>query len=237
MMPAAFDPTWWTLCHSGWWIHGNNGYVWVAGGKMHHHLPIHWIRFGKTVAFVPLHPKDVRGQLPVNREYGFTVSKERGGTHVLNPIKFEGPHSVETLKSAPREFRNEPASVLARVEAPHMEMHAVRDSMTARAGTPTTAIPLHFDHQTGGFMAPHQVAQGGHSSTVFAPVGHSGGGYQGHSGGGSYGGGGGARAAGGGGGSSGGGGGFHGGGTSSPSSGSTISVSSGAGVASNGSHH
>ncbi len=233
---VVYDPWYWTVCHSGGWIYRNNRYAWVAGGKMHHHPPVHWIRFGKTVAFVPLHPKDVRGGPPMNREHGFAPTKEKGGGYVMSPIKFEPTHPIELMNSAPREFRNELSPALARVEAPHMEMHAVRDSVTARAGTATAGIPLHFDHQTGGFTAPHQVAQGGHSATVSAPVGHTGGGYQGHSGGGSYGGGGGARAGGGGGAS--GGGGFHGGGTSTASSSSTISVSSSSSASSaGGSHH
>jgi len=228
MVMTTFDPWWWTVCHSGWWVNRNNRYVWVAGTKMHHHPPVHWIRFGKTVAFVPLHPKDVRGQPPVNREHGFTATKEKGG-YVLNPIKVEGTQRVEMLKSPPREFRNDPLPLLARSEAPHMEMHALRETPAARAGlSPTGGVPLRFNHQTGAFTAPHQVAQGGgHSTTVFAPVGHSGAGFQGHSGGGSFGGGGGARAGGSSGGYSGGAGASHGGGGSTASS-SSISVSSSA---------
>lgn len=238
---VVYDPWYWTVCHSGWWIHRNNRYVWVAGTKMHHHPPVHWIRFGKTVAFVPLHPKDVRGGPPMNREHGFAPVKEKGGGYVMSPIKFEPAHPIEVMKAAPREFRSEGSQALVRAETPHMEMHAVRDSMTARAGTATMGIPLHFDHQTGGFTAPHQIASGsGHGTTVNAPVGHSGGGYSGHSGGGSFAGGGGAH---GGGGGASGGGGFHGGGTTSASSSSTISVSSSSSSASSsasgagGSHH
>jgi hypothetical protein len=217
MVMSTLDPSWWTLCHSGWWIHRNNRYVWVAGTKMHHHPPVHWIRFGKQVAFVPLHPRDVRGQPPVNREHGFVTSKEKGGGYVLNPIRFGPEHPLEEMKSAPREFRNQPSPVLGRAEAPHMEMHATRDFAAARAGVaPTAGVPLRFDQRTGGFTAPHTVAMGGHNATVFAPVGHSGG-YSGHSGG-SFGGG-----SHGGGGFSGGG--SHGGGgTSSVSSGGAISV-------------
>jgi len=219
MVMSTLDPSWWTLCHSGWWIHRNNRYVWVAGTKMHHHPPVHWIHFGKQVGFVPLHPRDVRGQPPVNREHGFVTSKEKGGGYVLNPIRFGPEHPLEEMKAAPREFRNQPSPVLGRAEAPHMELHATRDFAVARAGVaPTAGVPLRFDQRTGGFTAPHTVAMGGHNATVFAPVGHSGG-YSGHSGG-SFGGG----SHGGGGGGSSGGGSHGGGGTSSVSSGGAISV-------------
>ena len=231
-MYANVDPYAWTVCHSGWWIHRNNRYVWVAGTKMHHHPPVHWVKFGKTTAFVPIHPKDVKGQAPLNKEHGFSATKEKGGGFVLSPVRFEGTHPVELMKSAPHEFRNEPMQSLSRAEAPHMEMRALREgSATAKAGMPPAmngggAIPLRFDHQSGGFTAPHQVMQGGHSTTVFSSVGHSGGG-GGFSGGGRSGGGG---SVGGGGSSGGGGGGHSGGGTSSGgSSGGSISVSSSSG--------
>ena len=129
------------------------------------------------------------GQPPVNREHGFAPTHEKGGGFLLRPIQFDATHPVELMKSPPREFRNEPSPVLTRAEAPHMEMHAVKDLAMARRGTaPVSGVPLRFDHQTGGFSAPHQVMQGGHSATVFASVGHSGGG--GTFGGGSRGGGG-----------------------------------------------
>jgi hypothetical protein len=234
---STVNPYDWTLCHAGWWVQRNNRYVWVAGQKMHHHPPVHWVRFGKTTAIVPIHPKDVKGQPPVNREHGFAPTHEKGGFS-LRPVNFEPTHPVELMKSPPREFRNEPSPVLTHAEAPHMEMHGVKDSVVARMGTaPVGGVPLKFDHQTGGFSAPHQVMQGGHSTTVFASVGHSGGG-------GSFGGsrgGGGSPGGGSHGGGVGGGGGSHGGGSGGSTSGamsvSSASSSSSAGASSGGSHH
>jgi hypothetical protein len=226
------DPWAWTVCHAGWWVYNNHRYVWVAGHKMHHHPPVHWFKFGKTAVFVPIHPRDVKGQPPLNREHGFAPTHEKGGGFLLSPVRFDGTHPLELMKAPPKEFRAEPLPVLTRAEAPHMEMHALKEQVVAKAGMPPAgAIPLHFDHQTGGFTAPHTVMQGGRSTTTFASVGHSGGGYSGRTGGGSFGGSGGAR---GGGGSSGsGGGGGHSGGTSSSASSSnSISVSSGTSSAS-----
>ena len=238
---ASVDPYAWAICHAGSWIHRNNRYVWVAGHKIHHQPPVHWFKFGKTAVFVPIHPHDVKGQLPLNKEHGFGATHEKGH-FVLSPVKFDTTHPVELMKTPPREFRSEPPAVLAKAEAPHMEMHAAKEPMVAKAGMAPAGggIPLRFDHQTGGFSAPHQVMQGGHSTTVFASVGHSGGGggSQGRSGGGSFGGGG-SR---GGGGSSGGVGSSGGGGVQSAgtsggvSASSSISVSSGSGVVSNGVH-
>jgi len=229
-LEATFDPYAWAVCHAGWWIQNNNRYVWVAGHKIHHQPPVHWIRFGKTTAIVPIHPKDVKGQPPLNREHGFVARHETGGP-VVSPVRFDSTHPVELMKSPPRGFRTEPSPVLSRAEAPHMEMHALRESVMAKAGTvaPGAGVPLRFDHQTGGFTAPHQVMQGGHNATVFASVGHTGGGggFQGRSGGGGSIGGSGGGSRGGGGGVSSGGGGMHGGGGGGVSASSTISVSSG----------
>jgi hypothetical protein len=223
-MYANVDPYAWAVCHSGWWVHRNNRYVWVAGHKMHHHPPVHWVKFGKTTVFVPIHPKDVKGQLPLNKEHGFSTAREKGGGFVVSPVQFDANHPVELMKSPPKEFRNDPSPILTRAEAPHLEMHALKESVVSKAGmSPGGTIPMRFDHQTGVFSAPHQVMQGGHSTTVFASVGHAGGGgFQGHAGGGSYGGGGSHS----GGGSSGGGGGHSGGTSGSVSASSSISVSS-----------
>ncbi|KAA6459823.1 hypothetical protein DYQ86_17115 [Acidobacteria bacterium AB60] len=233
MQTSMVDPWWWSVCHSGWWVYNNQRYVWVAGTKIHHLCPVQWIRFGKTTAFVPLHPRDVKGQPPVNREHGFTATKEKGGGYAVNPIRFEPGRPLELMKTAPKEFRMEPPPPLTRASAPVMEMHPIHLAPAARAGVaPAGAIPLRYDHQTGGFTAPRAGPVGGaRSSATFAPVGHTGG-FIGRSGGGSFGGqsamhgggsgGGGAR--GGGGSVGGGGGGSHSSGGGTASSGSAASA-------------
>jgi len=182
------------------------------------------------VAFVPIHPRDVKGQLPVNRLSKIFELGDKKGTTV-RPITYDPTRPLEVLKAPPKEFREEHLTPLAKVEAPHLEAHMMRDLHAGKeVAVKTAGIPLSFDHKSQSFMMPKQVTQGNRSVTVFAPVTNRGGdlqarggSYAGGSGGrGSSGiGGGGSRSGGGGSSSSGGGGGSRGGG------GSSISVSSG----------
>jgi hypothetical protein len=238
----------WAVCHSGSWIQRNHRYVWVVGHRRHHHAPIHWIKVGRSVAFVPIHPRDVKGQLPVNRLGKIFELGDKKGTKVV-PVGFDPARPIEVLKTPPKEFREEHLTPLAKVEAPHLEAHMMRDLHASReVATKTAGIPLSFDHKSQSFMMPKQVTQGNRSVTVFAPVTNRGGDLQargsGNYGGGSGGrsssgiGGGGSRSGGGGGGSrSGGGGGSSssgggsrsgGGGSTSASSGSSSASSSSA---------
>ena len=57
---------WWAVCHAGSWIPRGHRYVWVVGHRRHHHPPIHWVKQGRNIAFVPRHPLDVRGKSPLN---------------------------------------------------------------------------------------------------------------------------------------------------------------------------
>jgi hypothetical protein len=238
------DPWNWAVCHSGSWIHRNHRYVWVVGHRRHHHPPIHWIKVGHSVAFVPIHPRDVKGQLPVNRLGKIFQLGDKKGTTVV-PVTFDPTRPIEVLKAPPKEFREEHLAPLAKAETPHLEAHMMKEIHAGKdVMAKTSGIPLSFDHKSQSFMMPRQVMQGNKSVTVFAPVtnrggdlqargGYSGGsggrGSSGISGGGSRsGGGGGSSRSGGSGGSSssGSGGGSRGGG------GSTISVSSGSSSAS-----
>jgi hypothetical protein len=259
---GIMDPMDWAMCHAGYWIPNNtgNGYAWVAGHRLHHKCPVRWVKSGKTVAFVPLHPRDAKGQLPINRAHGFEPVKEKGGGLRLNRVNMGSAGPVQVMKEAPREFRNTPQPVLARIEAPHMEAHSlkgtpVESGLGKKAGgfglARSGAMPLTFSRQQG-FTTSHQVMQGGRTVTVNSPVGRPGGGSGPAMGGGGFSGGshagfgagmggGGARAGGGGGFSGGGGGASHGGGggTTSAAS-SSVSASSGASssaASSGGSHH
>jgi hypothetical protein len=222
------------VCHSGYWIRHHRHYVWVVG-KRHHHEPVHWIKSGRNVAYVPIHPRDVKGQLPMNAKNGvFEVTKEKNGISVQR-VELDPSRQTELLNEPPKEFRTEVPRPLERAEEPRMEAHSVREAYAGKDAAPKMAgVPITLDHKSQTFMMAHQEMRDGHNVTVNAPVGGRDGNLQAHSGnsGGSHGGssfGGGSHSSS----SSGSSGGSHSGGSvSSSSSGSASSGSS-----SGGSHH
>ena len=241
----------WAVCHAGTWIRHRKHYVWVGGCKRHHVTPVRWVKSDRKVAFVPLHPYDVKGQPPINaRHEVFEVIGK--GTVVVQPVKFEPNRPIEALKEAPKEFRNEPMRPLAHLDAPRMEAHAFVH-MPGNKGTEMAhaGVPIHFDVKSQSFTVARTEMHGGRSTTVLAPMtNHNGslqargmsfsssGGGHGASGSGFHGGStasfGGASHSGST--SSGSGGASHGGGTSSASS-SSSSGSSGGASSGGGSHH
>jgi hypothetical protein len=257
----------WAVCHAGSWIRRNHRYVWVAGHKRHHLEPVRWIKSGHRVAFVPIHPYDVKGRPPLNRkEEVFAIDNKHG--LAIERVKFESDRPIVALAEPPKEFRGTHLPPLSRAEEPRLAAHQLKDALGGKTALAAAAgIPLKFDSKLQSFTMTRQVMQGNKSATVSVPITNHGGNLQsrggsytgggGFSGGGSRGSGnysGGARA--GGGGSSSGGshssgssggsssGGSHSSGsssvsTSSGSSVSTSSVSSGGSSSStsSGSHH
>ena len=239
----------WGVCHAGSWIHHRHHYVWVVGRRIHHIEPVRWVKSGHTVAFVPLHPYDVKGRPPINqKEEVFAVNNKNGLS--IEKVRLDPGRSVEYLKEPPREFRTAYLRPLPGAEVPHMESHMMKDFF-ARDKTvagKTSGVPLHFDPKSESFMIAREITKGGKAVTVTAPVSNRFGNLQARSG--SYTGShgssaGGGTSRGGGGGTSSGGGGSRGGGgssggvsSSSTSSAATLSSgSSGAGVASAGGGH
>jgi hypothetical protein len=261
VIDSAFEtgglPYAWAVCHTGSWIHQGHRYVWVVGHKRHHIEPVRWVRSGHTVAFVPIHPYDVKDRPPVNRkDVVFAVSNRNGLS--IEPVKFDANRPIEFLQSPPREYRNVYLPPLSRAAEPRLEARSIKDVIGSKAALAKPAgIPLSFDHRSQSFTMTRQVMRGDKSVTVATPItsrgenlqsrapSYSGGGsYRGgggssFSGGGSRGGGGSASGGGshggGGGGSSGGGGSHGGGGGSSGGGGGGGASGSSAGSSSGGS--
>jgi len=208
-------PYQWAVCHAGYWVPHHKRYVWCVG-KRHHHEPVRWMRVGGRIAFVPIHPRDVKGNIPLNaKDLVFTVNKNGPP----EAVRLQPDQRIEALNDPPREFRTARPIPLARAEAPKL----VGRELKGAAATKTVAmrtVPITFDHRTQSFMMARQEMHGSRSVTVSAPVGGRSSGLQAHAGnpgGGSHGGSAGASGGSHGGGSSGGGGGSHGGGSSAAS--------------------
>ena len=148
------DDLWkWAVCNSGSWIYRQNRYLWVAG-RRHHQPPVHWVKFGHAVAFVPVHPRDVKDQLPVNRKSPVFVVDAKGA-HPVEKIEFEPTQKAELLNEPPKSLRNGFQYPLARAEEPRIEAHAIKDAVTASG---IRSIPITFDHKSQTFMMPvHEV--------------------------------------------------------------------------------
>jgi hypothetical protein len=235
----------WAVCHAGSWIRRRKHYAWVAGGKRHHIPPVRWVKSGHTLAFVPLHPYDVKGQKAINaRHEVFAVTGKNQIT--VQPVRFEPGLPIEYLKEPPREFRNAPMRPLTIAEVPHMEAHPFAYRQGAKGIDLSRAgIPIHFDAKSQSFQIAREEMRGGQTATVFAPMSNHSGTLQARggsfSGGSGFHGGSSASAGGGsrGGGSSGGGG-LHsggGGGVSSAGGSSSSGSSSSAGSSGGGAHH
>jgi hypothetical protein len=240
-------PWGWAVCHAGGWIYRRHHYVWCVGVKRHHLEPVRWVKSEHKVGFVPIHPFDVKGRPPINRkEEVFAVNNKNGLS--LERVKFDPGHTIDVLKSPPREFRNAYFHPLQRADAPRMEARAMKGPLPGNKGTIVKAVnvPIRFNSKSQTFMMSKEVMHGGKSMTVSTPIsnhagtlqarggsfagghGYSSGGTSSRSGGGGGGSGGGSHAGGGsGGGSSGGG--SHGGGGSSGSGGSSGGGSGGGG--------
>jgi hypothetical protein len=235
----AYD---WAVCHAGSWIRHHRHYAWVAGGKRHHIPPVRWVKSGHAIAFVPIHPYDVRGQKAINaRHEVFAVNGKNSVT--IEPIRFEPSLPIEYLKDPPREFRNAALRPLAVAEVPHMEAHPFANQHGAKGvDLSRAAVPIHFDAKSQSFQIARQEIHGGKSATVFAPMSNHSGTLQAHGGsfagsGGSHGSSASAGSSHGGGGSSGGGGSHGGGGVSTASSSSSTASTNSAASSGGSSHH
>ncbi|MDR3726933.1 MAG: FecR domain-containing protein [Terracidiphilus sp.] len=181
----------WAMCHAGSWIipQSQNDaqqarYVWVPSFRRHHLAPVHWIKAGHQLAFVPIHPYDVKGHTPVNSKGQVFAVNDKHGLSV-EPVKVDSGRRIELLNAPPKEFRTAFVPQLPRADAPHIEAHLIKDgigpkSTLAKGGG---GIPLSFDHKSQTFGMVGISDRGNSARPTFAPVNNRGGNLQGHPGG------------------------------------------------------
>ncbi len=186
VLPVAaqyqIQPSWaWAVCNSGGWIFQDDRYMWVAGYR-HHRPCLDWIKSGNTIAFVPIHPHDIKDHLPVNRKAAAFVIDTRNGRS-LQRVSFGNKEAVSLLREPPRQFRNAMPTPLPRAVEPHMEGHQLHSTFAAK-GEPirSAGIPITFDHRSQSFMMPNHAMGGSRPGTGFAPITNRGGDLQSHSG-------------------------------------------------------
>jgi hypothetical protein len=166
LTPEPYD---WAVCHAGSWVRHHKHYVWVAGGRRRHVDPVRWVKSGREVAFVPLHPFDVKGQPAINaRHQVFVVSPRNEIT--VRAQKLETSLPIEYLKEPPREFRTALLRPLAASEAPRMEAHAFSRTHLGAGSAQRSATPIRFDVKSQTFLVAREQMRDGKSTTVFAPM-------------------------------------------------------------------
>ena len=182
----GMSPYQWAVCHTGSWIQNRGRYVWVTGTRRHHYPPVHWIKTGHDVGFVPIHPHDVAGKTPLNLKDGFVHPIGKNGSQA-EMLAINSGAKVKVLNEVPGAFQRQPFVALSKAEAPRAEAHLLKPSSaeTKAAGTPIT-----FDHRSQSFMV---AGQGGSASAAPAskrmePIGGRNSDLQPHSGGGGGGG-------------------------------------------------
>ena len=165
------NPWEWAVCHTGFWIHREHRYVWVAGLKRHHREPVCWVKNGRLVGFVPKHPNDVTGKPPINLKYGIFTEKSAKGAS-LQRVDMDMSKPVKLLDEPPKEFRRPEIAALQRAESPRAEAHSVTNMLVAgKTAAREQAMPITFDRKSQNFMIATRVSQGEKSTAVVQPLG------------------------------------------------------------------
>jgi hypothetical protein len=160
LYPAA-GPYDWAVCHAGSWIYRRHRYAWVVGNRRHHRCPVRWIKTGRSLAYVPIHPRDEKGKPPINRAHGvFAIHGKQGQS--VERITLQAGSSIKLLNTPPKEFRSVSFPPLSRAVDPHV--NAYRLASTTVAGKSSSVrgpeTRLTFDHRSQSFMVAKQVMQG-----------------------------------------------------------------------------
>ncbi|HEV2576689.1 MAG TPA: FecR domain-containing protein [Acidobacteriaceae bacterium] len=156
----------WAVCHAGYWIYANHRYHWVVGTHKHHHCPVHWVKYQGKLGYVPVHPRDQRGQPPVNLRHGVYRLTDKPN-QPIERVALSGRSQPKLLDSTPKEFRSPAAPLLARVDSPQLAVHMMHEPTPAigSASTRVIASTLQFNTRSDRFMLATRVTDGGHTHT------------------------------------------------------------------------
>jgi hypothetical protein len=143
------------VCHAGSWIDRGSRYVWVVGHKRHHHPPVRWVKQGRNIAFVPLHPSDVTGKPPLNLRHPAFAVKDGGKSVEL--VTLNPKRETTVLDAAPKQFAKPYFEPLAKADDPRVEVHKLGE--TPVAGKSMGSV-LTFDRKSQSFLLERQVTQG-----------------------------------------------------------------------------
>jgi hypothetical protein len=147
---GVYDPYMWAVCHTGSWIYQNDRYLWVPGTQIHNEPPVQWVKFGNNRGFVPIHPRDITGQPPVNLRNGLIGVAGRNSLETGH-VRIDNASSVKLLNAPPREFRNGYSISLARSDSPRMVGHILGAEGGPKAVLPgnTRTVGISFNHDRG----------------------------------------------------------------------------------------
>jgi len=147
------QPWSWPVCHYASWIYRDYGYHVVIRGRRRHH-PVHWVKVGKKMGFVPAHPADEKNKLPVNLKHGlFAVAPVRSGERIER-IDYDPKAIVEPLTSAPKQFRAAAHPQLANAEPPSIQGRLLTDARASSksADAARNAAKITYDYRKEAFL-------------------------------------------------------------------------------------
>jgi len=162
---AGAERVYWAVCNYGNFIRRRHHYVWVVG-KRHHH-PVHWVHVGDKEGFVPRHPNDVRGKLPLNLKNGIFLPPEKTG-QAFERIDYDPSQKLTVLTEPPKAFRGESLPKLPFAARPEIHASLVADRASGGKGTVVAGgqRSIGYDYKTENFVLSHIDASGHASKAV-----------------------------------------------------------------------
>src|SRR6202042_311522 len=116
---------------------------------------------GHSVAYVPIHPRDVPGKLPINREHGVFALHDKQG-HSVEWVNLHQESQLKLLDTPPKQFRAAISPALSRTASPQVEAHRVGETPSSRkdiaardAGTRLT-----FNQKSQSFLIDRHTMPG-----------------------------------------------------------------------------